>query len=117
MPPAVLKRIVNEPGRDALNAGNVTRPLAFVRPDPMRTKVVAFARVCRVELISTLMTVLAGKPPTIGATGLPIGTLTVGAVSVVVVTGALTGTTALFAASASVSKPTPDGALAITTFK
>ena len=83
----------------------------------MRTKVVLFARACRVELISTLMIVLAGKPPTTGATGLPAGTLTVGASAVVVATGALTATTAVFATSASESKLTPEGALAIAIFK
>ena len=112
MPAGVVRRIVNEPGRDALNAGNFTRPVAFVRPEPIRTKVVLFARVCPVELMSTVMTEFAGKPPTTGATGLPAATLTVGAVAAVVVTGALTDTTTVFATSASESKPTPDGALA-----
>ncbi len=113
----MVMRIVNEPGRDALNAGSFMRPLAFVRPAPMRTKLVVFARVWPVELMSTLTTVFAGRPPTTGATGLPAGTFAVGAVATFVLTGAVTDTSTVLATSASESRPTPDGALATAIFR
>ena len=110
-------RIMNVPARDALNAGSFMRPLAFVRPDPIRTKLVVFARVWPSELMSTLITVFAGKPLTTGATGLPVGTFAVGAEAALVDTGAATVTSTVFAASESEGRPTPDGASATWIFR
>jgi len=84
--------MVKAPGRDALNVGNFNVPLAFVRPEPIRTNVTLLARVMPVELMSTLTAVFTGRPLTTGATAIPTGTLASGAVATLVETGARTAT-------------------------
>lgn len=95
------------PARLGLNAGTFARPLALLRVVPKVTKA-SFARVG--GLTPARRFVLTGRPLTIGATGVPAGTVTTGALDTLVDSGVLTTGVCALALSAADSCTKPAGA-------
>ena len=98
------------PARLGLNAGTFARPLALLRVVPKVTNA-SFARVGALTPARRL--VFTGRPLTTGATGVPGGTVTTGALDTLVDSGALTTGVCALAFSDADSCTKPAGAFAI----
>ena len=98
------------PARLVLNAGTFARPLALLRVVPKVTN----AGLARVGGITpTLRLVFVGRPLTTGATGVPGGTVTTGALAALVDSGALTTGACALAFSDADNGTKPAGAFTV----